>query len=611
MPPRTLHRTRKRTLLLAVAIFLTVTYYLWPTHQQPAESLLLAHHMNHNPPPDPPPTPHHFDWSTLQLEHPPGPIRPVPKSTPSSPPPLPRVQHTFPPEPPAQRAQRTRRRDEVRALFAKNWAAYRTHAWGRDALLPLSGGGKDQFSGWAATLVDSLDTLWIMGLRDEFDEAVAYVAGEVDFGTSTSGRVNTFETNIRYLGGLLAAYDLSGRAVLLGKARELGDLLYAAFNTPNRMPVDFIDFETARTGRGLLVEDSVVSASPGTLSLELTRLSQVTGDARYYDAAARVMEVFAKGQNETLIPGLWPMMVSMRRMDVVTGNTFTIAGCADSLYEYLPKMAALLEPSREQQQYMEMARMALDATDAALLYRPMLPGGEDVLMAGTASINAAGAPVVLDPETEHLSCFIGGAYALAGKLLHRPRDVELGAKLTKGCVYSYRAMPTGMGPERWNMVPCLSRTKCDWDEERWTAGKAERPEWREGLPKGFTTAKDPRYILRPEAVESVFVLYRVTGQYEYQQAAWEMFKAIANGTATDLANAAVMDVTAREYPLPQEDYMEVSSLCPDGTINANMRQSFWLAETLKYFYLVFSPPDLISLDDYVFNTEAHPFRRPG
>lgn len=39
-------------------------------------------------------------------------------------------------------------------------------------------------------------------------------------------------------------------------------------------------------------------------------------------------------------------------------------------------------------------------------------------------------------------------------------------------------------------------------------------------------------------------------------------------------------------------------------------QSFWLAETLKYFYLAFSPPDVISLDDYVLNTEAHPFKRP-
>jgi mannosyl-oligosaccharide alpha-1,2-mannosidase len=523
------------------------------------------------------------------------------------------VQAAFGSETKERAAEREGRRAEVRRLFKKNWDAYKQYAWGRDALLPLSKGGRDQFSGWAATLVDSLDTLWIMGMRDEFDEAVAYVSEEIDFGNSTSDRVNTFETNIRYLGGLLAAYDLSGRPVLLRKAVELGDLLYAAFNTPNRMPVDFIDFAGAKTGKGLVVEDNVVSASPGTLSLELTRLSQVTGDAKYYDAAARVMDLFAKSQNETLIPGLWPMFVSMRRMDVVQGQTFTIAGCADSLYEYLPKMAALLEPGSERDRYADMSTMFLEATNATLLYRPMLPGGEDVLMAGTAVVAAANAPAKLDPETEHLSCFIGGAYALAGKLFGRPNDVELGVKLTKGCVYSYRAMPTGMGPERWNMVPCPDRSKCAWDEGRWDAGKKARPEWREGLPRGFTTVKDPRYILRPEAIESVFVLYRTTGMYEYQQAAWEMFKAVANGTATDIANAAVMDVTARTSRLEQEDYMEVSLFCSSPTVqlDANVLQSFWLAETLKYFYLAFSPPDLISLDDYVLNTEAHPFRRPG
>lgn len=195
--------------------------------------------------------------------------------------------------------------------------------------MPVSGGGRDQFSGWAATLVDSLDTLWMMGLRAEFDEAVNAVAG-IDFGQSSSHRVNTFETNIRYLGGLLAAYDLSGRDVLLTKAVELGDLLYAGFNTENRMPVDFIDFGAAKRGDGLTVEGSVVSASPGSISLEMTRLSQITNDPKYYDAISRLMDVFYEGQDKTSIPGLWPVMVSMSRKDVVSGNQFTLAGSADS-----------------------------------------------------------------------------------------------------------------------------------------------------------------------------------------------------------------------------------------------------------------------------------------
>lgn len=74
--------------------------------------------------------------------------------------------------------------------------------------------------------------------------------------------------------------------------------------------------------------------------------------------------------------------------------------------------------------------------------------------------------------------------------------------------------------------------------------------------------------------------------------AWDMFRSIYARTRTSLANAAITDVT--RSTAPKEDNME----------------SFWPAETLKYFYLTFAEPDFISLDDYVFNIEAHPFKRP-
>lgn len=80
---------------------------------------------------------------------------------------------------------------------------------------------------------------------------------------------------------------------LLIEAKEVGDLLFAGFNTEKRMPVDVIDFEKVKEGKeGLDVDESVVSASPGILTLEMTRLAQVTGDMKYFDAPARVMDVF-------------------------------------------------------------------------------------------------------------------------------------------------------------------------------------------------------------------------------------------------------------------------------------------------------------------------------
>lgn len=493
-----------------------------------------------------------FDWSSVKHRFPPGPDLPLPKGRRAD---LPRVQAKFPAaEEWAAFELREARRREVRELFRKNWRSYRERAWMRDALLPVSGAGRDQFSGWAATLVDSLDTLWIMGLRAEFNEAVDAVAG-IDFGSSTSPRVNMFETNIRYLGGLLAAYDLSRRSVLLAKAVELGDMLYAGFNTENRMPVDFFDMEASKTGEGLPVEGGVVSASPGTLMLEFTRLSQVTGDPKYYTAVARVVSVFEQGQAKTLIPGLWPTMVHMNTMDIVEGTAFTLGSGADSLYEYVTKMYPMLAGGDARYKTMSVAWM--EAADRHMLYRPMLPDQNDLLFSGNADVRADGS-VHLDPESEHLSCFLGGTYALGGRLFGRPDLVDVGERLAWGCAYAYKIMPTGMMPERFNLVRCESRKSCPWSDEAWRNETAKRLEFREDLPRGFTTCKDPRYILRPEAIESVFYMYRITGRREFQQVAWDMFAAVGNGTETEFGSAAVRDVTSRQTPLDKEDYQEVS-----------------------------------------------------
>lgn len=485
-------------------------------------------------------------------------------------------------------AVQEKRRLEVKRVFKKSWASYKSHAWMKDALKPLSGQYVDQFSGWAATLVDSLDTLWMMGLRAEFYGAVEAVA-TIDFGKSTTETVNMFETCIRYLGGLIAAYDLSGSEVLKAKAIEVGDLLYAGFNTENGMPVDFISFEAAKEGLGLHVEDSVVSASPGTITLEFSRLSQITGDSKYYAAVSHLMDVFHEHQNNTKLPGMWPMMVSMRRKDVVSGFQFTVAGNADSLYEYLPKAHALLgseDPSSAK--FETMSKTFMDTAMENLFFRPMVPGNEDILISGNCDVLDDGPR--LDPESEHLACFIGGLYALGGRLFENNEYLEAGAKLARGCMYAYKSFPTGIMPERYNMVQCPDSKTCKWDEDVWISERAKRKEYREHLPKGFTTAKDPRYILRPEAIESVFILWRITGKEEFREAAWDMFQAVANATDTTFANAAIEDVTV--LGSRQTDYME----------------SFWMAETLKYFYLVFADTDLISLDDFVLNTEAHPFR---
>ena len=165
---------------------------------------------------------------------------------------------------------------------------------------------------------------------------------------------------------------------------------------------------------------------------------------------------------------------------------------------------------------------------------------------------------------------------------------------TSGCAYAYKSFPTGIMPERYNMALCPGkdhRQGCAWNEATFAEEAAKRYQYKADLPKGFTTAKDPRYILRPEAIESIFVLWRITGDESFRETAWDMFEAVAKATETEYANAAVMDVNVLGGG-KKEDYME----------------SFWMAETLKYFYLCFADTDLISLDEFVLNTEAHPFR---
>lgn len=151
---------------------------------------------------------------------------------------LPQIQADFARELGSKRAVRLERQKSVKDAMVHTWKGYRQYAWLHDELSPVSRYYRDPFAGWGATLVDALDTLWIMGLEEEFLEAVEAV-GKIDFTTTPTQSIPVFETVIRYLGGLIGAYDVSGgkHQVLLDKAIELGDMLYGVFDTPNRMPL--------------------------------------------------------------------------------------------------------------------------------------------------------------------------------------------------------------------------------------------------------------------------------------------------------------------------------------------------------------------------------------
>ena len=178
-------------------------------------------------------------WSQ-QPEHFPIPTEDIIQLPTGKPKTIPQIQHKFTAESASDKAAREDKREIIKKAFLFSWDGYRSKAWRQDELSPVSGKYRNPFCGWGATLVDTLDTLWMMNLKDEFEEVVDVVK-KIDFTTSARNDIPLFETVIRYLGGLVAAYDISGGTykVLLDKAVELADILMGAFDTPNRMPMTF------------------------------------------------------------------------------------------------------------------------------------------------------------------------------------------------------------------------------------------------------------------------------------------------------------------------------------------------------------------------------------
>lgn len=205
--------------------------------------------------------------------------------------------------------------------------------------------------------------------------------------------------------------------------------------------------------------------------------------------------------------------------------------------------------------YEKMYRKAMETARKHLLYRPMTPNQEDILFAGTVLSN--GQVVDLLPENQHLGCFTGGMFALGGRLFDLPDHVDIGERLARGCAWAYAAFPTGVMPEISDMVPCRTPNQgsCDWNETWWREAQWAKDNSR--VPPGFAAVRDPRYLLRPEAIESVFILYRITGDRDLLDIAWTMFQSVKKATETPFAHSSIVDVTV-SGATQKTDSMEVS-----------------------------------------------------
>lgn len=228
---------RLRVLVIFAAVIVICFYYLRPGADNWGDGPLFP-----LPTHKPPPKDGKVHWVPRNKDrYPVKSFIPLPTGKPVK---IPAIQAQYKPEAVAEKQKRLERQAAVKESFVHSWSGYKKYAWLRDEVAPVSMGYKDTFGGWAATLVDALDTLWIMGMKEDFEVAVNAVE-EIDFTTTETDKINVFETTIRYLGGFLAAYDISEHKypMLLAKAIEVGDLLMSCFDTPNRMPLTRWDWQ--------------------------------------------------------------------------------------------------------------------------------------------------------------------------------------------------------------------------------------------------------------------------------------------------------------------------------------------------------------------------------
>ncbi|EPS25400.1 Mannosyl-oligosaccharide alpha-1,2-mannosidase [Penicillium oxalicum] len=466
--------------------------------------------------------------------------------------------------------------EAVKEAFQHAWDGYMKYAFPHDELHPVSNGYGDSRNGWGASAVDALSTAIIMGKTDVVNTILDHIS-KIDY-SQTDSQVSLFETTIRYLGGMLSGYDLlKGPAAymvqdsdlvdnLLTQAKNLGDVLKFAFNTGSGVPYNDVNI-TSQGNDGSTTNGLAVT---GTLVLEWTRLSDLTGDDEYATLSQKAESYLLNPKPASGEP--FPGLVGSN-IDIDTGmftdGRVSWDGGDDSFYEYLIKMF-VYDPTRfalYRDRWVLAAESTIENLQAHPKPRPDLTwltsyeNGQHYL------------------SSQHLTCFDGGSFLLGGTVLGRQEFVDFGLNLVHGCEATYNATLTKIGPDSWG-----------WDPKQVPSDQKDFYE-----KAGFYITSGA-YILRPEVIESFYYAYRVTGKEIYRDWAWNAFVAINATARTDSGFAALSNVNA-----------------PNGGSKYDNQESFLFAEVMKYSYIIHAEDAEWQVqtgkkNSFVFNTEAHPVR---
>ena len=372
--------------------------------------------------------------------------------------------------------------EAVKTEFLHAWRSYERDAWGHDALKPLSHQARDWYAqSLMITPVDSLDTLLVMGLKDEADKDRELVATQLSFDKDLY--VKNFEVTIRLLGGLLSSYQMTGDKRLLALADDLGRRLLPVFDSPTGLPYVEVNLKTGQV-RGVETNP----AETGSLLLEFGTLGKLTGKPVYYDKAKRALvETFKRRSRIGLVgaainveTGQW------------TSTDASVASGTDSYYEYLLKCWKL---------FGDEDCLAMWKASISAINRYLADEVDGDLWYGHADMNTGQRT---DSQYGALDAFFPAVLALSG-------DIDRATRLQASGMKMWQA--TGIEPEVIDY-----RTK---------------------------KIVEDGYQLRPEIIESNYTLWRLTDNPLYRSNARLLFDDFVRYCRSAGGYAALSNVTSK------------------------------------------------------------------
>ncbi|KAI3659988.1 hypothetical protein MP638_000036, partial [Amoeboaphelidium occidentale] len=411
-------------------------------------------------------------------------------------------------------------RATVKEMFYHAYDNYMKHAFPMDELNPsrCSGKGRDYVNpkngindvlgDYCLTLIDSLDTLLVMGDHEEFKRAITLIVKHVNF-SRHANRVQVFETSIRILGGLLSGHLLATDVKLhrhlnfTMEGHYNGQLLDLAYDLGKRLLPAFEESKTdlpfARVNLVYGVDKGEISetctAGAGTLLLEFGLLSRLTGDQRFEELAKKSIEsIWAKRSSLNLVGNT---------LDVNTGawihKDSGINAGIDSFYEYLLKAYVVFGDKY----YLEMFEESYKAVLAYVrdpegyMYRPVHMD--------------TGQPFAT--WIDSLSAFFPGLQVMYGDLPNAIRLHEVYYSIWR----KYNALP-----ERFDYIQ--------------------------------KNVNLPYYPLRPELIESTYFLYQATSADYYLEAGATFLKDLQKYTKTKCGYASIKHVVTKSATVKEMFY---------------------------------------------------------